>query len=65
VLLQNAIGVNENDLQSLVPQLVQQFLPSLAGGLGSLPLPSLLGLQPVGVELSRLGQVITIFLNFQ
>jgi cysteine-rich repeat protein len=65
VLLQNAIGVNENDLQSLVPQLVQQFLPSLAGGLGSLPLPELLGLQPVGVELSRLGQVITIFLNFQ
>lgn len=65
VVLQNAIGVNENDLQSIIPQLVQQFLPSLAGGLGSLPLPSLMGLQPVGVELSRLGQVITVFVNFQ
>ncbi|GBD25885.1 Anti-sigma-I factor RsgI2 [bacterium HR30] len=65
VVLQNAVGVNENDLQSIIPQLVQQFLPSLAGGLGSLPLPSLLGLQPVGVELSRLGQVITVFVNFQ
>lgn len=65
VLLDNPLGVLDSEIQSVVPTLIQQFLPSLAGGLGSIPLPSILNLQPVGREVSRLGQIITIFINFQ
>jgi cysteine-rich repeat protein len=64
-LLVNPLGITDTEIQGLVPTLVSQLLPSLGGGLGSLPLPSLLGLQPIGREVSRLNQVITIFLNFQ
>jgi hypothetical protein len=64
-LLVNPLGITDAEIQGLVPTLVSQLLPSLGGGLGSLPLPSLLGLQPIGREVSRLNQVITIFLNLQ
>ena len=65
VLLTNNIGTNEASLQGVLPVLVQQALPLLSGGLGSFPLPSLLGLQPVGVEVSRNGQFLSVFLNLQ
>ncbi len=63
VILGNAIGTDESTLNGVLPILVQQALPSLSGGLGSLPLPSILGLQPVGVEVSRNGQFLSVFLN--
>jgi hypothetical protein len=65
VILINKIGTDEASLQMVIPLLVQQALPLLSGGLGSLPLPSLLGLQPIGREVSRNGQYTTIFLNLQ
>ncbi len=65
VILDNSIGTDEATLQGVLPVLVQQALPLLSGGLGAFPLPSLLGLQPVGVEVSRNGQFLSVFLNLQ
>jgi hypothetical protein len=65
VILSNAIGADEESLQGLMPLLIQQALPLLSGGLGAFPLPTIFGLKPAGVEISRNGQMMTVFLNFQ
>ena len=62
-VIDNYIGTNETNLQALIPTLLTQALPSLSGGLGELPLPSILGLIPNGLEVSRQGQATSVFLN--
>ena len=64
-LLANPIGVNESRLRAAVPALLARLLPGLGGSLGSFPTPQLLGLQARGVEVSRSGPFICLFLDFQ
>jgi len=63
VLVNNAAGVDENLVTALVPVLLAGALPSLSGGLGGIPLPSFLGFTPTGVEVSRNGAYMAVYLN--
>lgn len=65
VILTNPLGANETNLQTLVPVLVAPVLPSLSSSLGSIPIPSLLGLQPSGVEVSKNGASMAVFMNLE
>jgi len=63
-VLQNILGVNEAALeQDVLPPLIASLIPSLAGGLGSFPLPEFLGLQLSGLEVARSGEFMTLYVN--
>ncbi len=64
VILENGIHTDESNLQGVVPLLVQQFLPSLTGGLGSIPLPALFGLSPGNARVNKQGTFMSIYLDF-
>ena len=61
--VENPIGADLTSVEALLPQIVGSFLPSLAGGLGSFPLPSFLGLSLNVVEVARNGEMLTIYAN--
>ncbi len=61
--VENPIGADLSSVEALLPQIVGSFLPSLAGGLGSFPLPSFLGLSLNVVEVARNGEMLTIYAN--
>jgi hypothetical protein len=61
--VENPIGADLSNVEALLPQIVGSFLPALAGGLGSFPLPSFLGLTLDVVEVGRNGQMLTIYAN--
>ncbi len=63
ILLDNAIEADEVTLNALLPVLVSEFLPQLAGSLGSFPLPEFFGAQPAVVEVSRSGDFMSIYMN--
>ena len=63
VVIYNPIHTDEATLQQLLPQLLTSALPLLGDSLGSFPIPSLFGLAPSGVEVSRNGQFMSIFMN--
>lgn len=63
VVVYNPMRTDEANLQVLVPALISPVLPSLSSALGSIPIPTLLGLQPTGVEVSRNGAYMSVFLN--
>ncbi len=63
VVIDNLVGANEAELTAVIPTLVAQAMPALSGGLGSLPLPEIMGLVPTGREISRSGFPINVFLN--
>ena len=52
-------------VEALLPHIVGSFLPSLAGGLGSFPLPSFLGLSLEVVEVARNGEMLTIYADLE
>ena len=59
--VENPVGADLSDVEALLPFVVGSFLPSLAGGLGSFPLPSFLGLSLEVVEIARNGEMLTIY----
>lgn len=61
--VETPIGADLSDVEMLLPHLVGSFLPSLASGLGSFPLPSFLGLSLDVIEVSRTGELLTIYAN--
>jgi hypothetical protein len=62
VITTNTIGVNAGLLENFVlPGLVAELLPDLAGSLGEFPLPQFLGLNLEGVEISRNGEFMSLF----
>jgi len=61
--VENPIGADLSVVEALLPTVVGTFLPALAGGLGSFPLPSFLGLSLDVVEVSRNGEMLTIYSN--
>ncbi len=61
-ILVNPIGANEAVLEtSVLPPLVSLLLPDLASSLSTFPLPSFLGLQLDGLEVSRNGDFMSLF----
>jgi hypothetical protein len=63
VILNNAIGTDEGSLLGILPPLFAPVFPTLANSLGSFPIPSFLGLTSSGVEVSRAGQFMSVFLD--
>ncbi|MCB1688477.1 MAG: hypothetical protein KDI33_08330 [Halioglobus sp.] len=59
--VENPIGADLSTVEALLPHVVGSFLPALAGGLGSFPLPSFLGLNLEVVEVARNGEMLTIY----
>jgi cysteine-rich repeat protein len=63
-VISNPLGVDTFTLETaILPPVVTQLIPSLAGSLGSFPLPSFLGLSLSGVEVSRTGEFLTLYVN--
>jgi hypothetical protein len=52
-------------VEALLPHIVGSFLPSLAGSLGSFPLPAFLGLSLEVVEVARNGEMLTIYADLE
>ena len=62
-VVETPIGANLTNLETLLPSLVGSFLPALASGLGSFPLPQFLGLSLDVVQVARNGEMLTIYAN--
>ena len=62
-LLINPLGADEADIATFVPTVLGLLLPQLEGALGSFPLPEFFGLTLNGVEVSRNGQYMTLFVD--
>ena len=63
VVLENPLGANESQVETVLPALIQPLIPSLAGALSGFPLPQFFGLSLQGVEVSRSGQFLSLFAN--
>jgi cysteine-rich repeat protein len=65
-LLDNAIGTTQ-DLQSILPPLLVQAFSQIGSGLGSglggVPVPTFLGLQPSVVEVGKAGPFLAVYVN--
>lgn len=60
----NPLGVDVFTLETaILPPVVAELVPDLAGSLGSFPLPGFLGLNLGGVEVSRTGEFLTLYVN--
>ncbi len=63
-VLRNVLGVNETSLETdVLPPLIATLIPSLAGGLGSFPLPTFFGLELSGIEVARSGEFLSLYVN--
>jgi cysteine-rich repeat protein len=62
-VLDNPLGANETQVETVLPALVTPLIPQLAGALAGFPLPQFFGLQLDGVEVSRNGQFLSLFAN--
>jgi hypothetical protein len=65
VIIDNPIGANQATLEALLPSVISPLLPSLSDSIQSFPIPSFLGLDPNGVEVSKAGQFMSIYLDLQ
>lgn len=57
----NPLNEDLSSVEALMPHIVASFLPELAGGLGSFPLPSFLGVNLDVIEVARNGEMLTIY----
>jgi hypothetical protein len=62
-VIYNPLGVNETQLEAVLPGLIRTQIPDLAGALAGFPLPQFFGLSLGGVEVSRSGQFISLYAN--
>jgi hypothetical protein len=62
-VIQNPLGANESQVETVLPALVTPLIPQLAGALSGFPLPQFFGLSLQGVEVSRNGQFLSLFAN--
>jgi len=63
--IENPVGADLATLDALLPFVVGSFLPSLASGLGSFPVPSFLGLELNVLEVDRNGEMLTLYATLQ
>lgn len=59
----NLSASSEATLQAFLPQILAMALPDLGSSLGSFPMPSFLGLQLQLVELRKVNNYLTLFVN--
>jgi hypothetical protein len=62
-ITENSINANEASLVNVVLTLAPTLFPSLADSLGTFPLPDFLGLQLSLVEIGKLGEYMSLFVN--
>ncbi len=63
-VLLNPLGVDVVSLETgILPPLIAELIPDLAGSLSSFPLPEFLGLNLQGVEISRTGEFMSLYAN--
>jgi cysteine-rich repeat protein len=62
-VIYNPLGADEAQLESVLPALIRTQIPALAGALSGFPLPQFFGLNLHGVEVSRIGQFMSMFAN--
>jgi hypothetical protein len=62
-ITENSINANETALLNVVLTLAPSLFPSLADSLGTFPLPDFLGLQLSHVEIAKLSQYLSLFVN--
>lgn len=62
-ITENSINANETQLRNVVLTLAPTLFPSLADSLGTFPLPDFLGLQLGLVEIGKLGEYMSLFVN--
>jgi hypothetical protein len=60
-ILNNAIGADETQLETILPSILAFVFPSLASSLASFPVPTFLGLQLSVISTERSGEFISIF----
>ena len=61
-VIQNPLGLDVFTLENaILPPLIAQLIPDLAGSLASFPLPEFLGLDLHGVEVSRTGEFMSLY----
>ena len=53
----------EQLITSLIPLVSNQLVSGLGSALGAIPIPQLLGLTPTGVEVSKNGAFMTVFMD--
>jgi hypothetical protein len=63
--VENPLASDVSAVEGLLPSIVSSFLPSLAGGLGSFPVPSFLGLDLNVIEVGRNGEMLTLYANLE
>ena len=62
-ITENSINASETQLRNVVLTLAPLLFPSLADSLGTFPLPDFLGLQLSLVEIGKLGEYMSLFVN--
>jgi hypothetical protein len=62
-ITENSINASETQLTNVVLTLAPMLFPSLADSLGTFPLPDFLGLQLSLVEIGKLGEYMSLFVN--
>jgi cysteine-rich repeat protein len=62
-VIDNPLGANEAQVETVLPALVTPLIPQLAGALSGFPLPQFFGLSLQGVETSRIGQFLSLYAN--
>lgn len=60
-VVDNAVGTNTAQVESILPLLMAPLFPSLSGTLGSFPLPTFFGLALAPISLDRTGSAWTLF----
>jgi hypothetical protein len=63
VALENPLGTDEQQLSFTLSLVVGPLIGGLSDAFGGIPLPTLLGLSVQGVEVSKNGQFMSVFLN--
>lgn len=62
-IIENPLGANEAQVETVLPSLLSPLLPELSGALSGFPLPEFFGLVLQGVEVSRSGQFLSLYAN--
>ncbi len=62
-VIDNPLGVDVAQVETVLPGLITPLIPELAGALAGFPLPQFFGLSIDGVEVSRAGEFLSLFAN--
>jgi hypothetical protein len=62
-VIYNPLGTDEAQLEAVLPGIIRTQIPDLAGALAGFPLPQFFGLSLGGVEVSRVGQFMSLYAN--